>query len=167
MNVPPTSTPTMTAAPLMRVPARAFAVAAASSAAVVAQHDAVVAPRRLARDVAEPHVARDARRIARRRIAEAAAARRFQPHLLAAADLHVGDLGDERRRRLARVGLIDEAIERRRPAAVDAERRIFAALAEQEHVGAAVGQRLDLVDRAEPAAMLARARRNPAAAPIA
>ncbi len=70
--------------------------------------------------------------------------------------LHVGDLGDERRRRLARLGVIDEAIERRRPAAADAERRKLAALADQEHIGAAVGQRLDLVDRAEPAAMLAR-----------
>ena len=66
--------------------------------AVVAQHDLVVAARGLARDVAEPHVADDALGLARRRIAEAAAARRLQPHLLAAADLDVGDLRDQRRR---------------------------------------------------------------------
>ena len=127
----------------------------------------VVAPRRLRRHVAEAHVARDARGIALRGIAEAAAAGRFQPHLLAAPDLHVGDLGDERRRLLAAVGLIDEPVERRGAAAIRAGRRILAALAEQKHFRAAVGQRLDLVDRAEPAAMFAGAAASPAAAPIA
>ena len=65
------------------------------------------------------------------------------------------------------VGVIDEAVERRRSAAIDAERRKLAALAEQEHLGVAVGQRLDLIDRAEPAAMPAGTAASRAAAPIA
>ena len=167
VNVPPTSTPTMTPRPLMPRPAQPSRWRRRRASRRRCSDDLVVAARGFARDVAEPHVASDALRVARRRIAEAAAARRFQPHLLAAADLDVRDLRDQRRRRLALIGLIDKAVERRRPAAVDAERRILAALAEQEHVGAAVRQRFDLVDRAEPAAMPARRRRNPAAAPIA
>src|SRR5262249_12478251 len=121
--------------------------------AVGAQHDLVFAPRRLARDVAEPHVAHDTIGLARRRIAETAAARRLQSHLPALADRHIGDLRDEVWRRLALTALVDEAVERRALPAVDAERWKFSALTDQKHVGAAVGQRLDLVDRAEAAAM--------------
>ena len=61
--------------------------------------------------------------------------------MLAAADPDAGDLRDQRRRALAAVGLIDEAVERGGSAAVDAERRKFAALAEQEDIGVAVLQR--------------------------
>src|SRR5882757_2189706 len=106
------------------------------------EHDGIITARGLARDVAEPNVAHDALRLARQRIAEAAAARRFQPHLLAAADSDVRDLRNERRRRLAVIGLIDETIERCRLAAVDAERRILAALAQKEDFGAVLGQHL-------------------------
>ena len=155
VKVPPTSTPTIGLAALMPAPRCAARRWPPRRRAVVIDRHAVIAPRRLARDVAEPHIARDARRLARQRIAETAAARRLQPHALAAPDTHVGDLGDQRRRALARIGVEEEAVERRRLAAVDAERRILAALAEQEHVGVALVERLDLVDRAEPAAMAA------------
>ena len=89
------------------------------------------------RHVTEPDVAGDPRGVARHRIAEAAAARRLQPDVLTGLDLDVGDLGDQRRRALARIGLDRRSGSAPRAAAVDAERRKFAALAKQEHVGAA------------------------------
>ena len=90
VNVPPTSTPTtMRASFMAAAQCRCVSRRAVGDAFAPARH------------VAEPHVARDALGIARRRIAEAAAARRFQPHVLAARDLDVGDLGDQRRRLLA------------------------------------------------------------------
>ena len=59
---------------------------------------------------------------------------------------------------LAGRSLPEEAIERRRSPAIDAEGRIAPPLAEQEDVRASRRQRLDLVDRAQAAAMHSRAR---------
>src|SRR5204862_3487840 len=86
----------------------------------------------------------------------AAATRRLQPHFLAAANPDVRDLRNHWRSRLALIGLVNEAVESRRPAAVDAKRRILAALSDQEDVGAVFGQCFDLVDRTESAAVSTR-----------
>ena len=73
--------------------------------------------------------------------------------MLACDDPDIGDLADQRRGAFAAVGLINEAVERGAPAAVDAERREFTPLAQQRYVGGAVRQRFDFIDRAEAAAV--------------
>jgi len=73
--------------------------------------------------------------------------------VLACDDPDIGDLADQRRGAFAAVCLINEAVERGAPAAVDAERREFTPLAQQRYVGGAVRQRFDFIDRAEAAAV--------------
>src|SRR5580704_19792341 len=87
---------------------------------------------------------------------QTATARRFETHLLPLANANPRDLGDERRRRFAFVRFPEEAIERRLTAARDAEGRKAPTFAEQEHLSPVLVEGLDLVNRAEPAAMPAR-----------
>ena len=77
----------------------------------------------------------------------AAAAGRVDAHALAALELDADDLGHHRRMRRTIGPGIGEDVLRRRAAADNARRRVFAALPEQEGVGVFL-QQFDLVGRA-------------------
>ena len=122
VNVPPTSTPTMT-------PRSAHALGLARSCAVAARSSVPSSPARrhsraapLARDIAEPHVASDASRLARRGSPKppppGVSSRTCWPRRILTSVTFETSGGVL----LAVVGLIDEAVERRRlPPPFDAE----------------------------------------------
>src|SRR5690606_16473482 len=111
--------------------------------------DAVKLLRRVAADIAQPHIATDGTGIAIRGRPEPSTAGRFKPHTLTLPHANIGHLRCERRRSFARIGLPKEAVERAGPAAPDAEGRELSPLAKQEDIGAAGRKHFDFVDRSK------------------
>ena len=153
MKVPPTSTPTiLPTTAFMRPLLSQRDSGALIHLTIVLDHDAVIAGRRLGIDVAQSNVAGDTLRISPHGIAPATAAGRFQAYTLTGADLHVCDLGRHRR------GTLPSSVcqkKRFRAAGMPPATPNGANLPRSPRRNIGIGQRLDLVDGPDAAAMRA------------